>query len=92
MYYAFVIPHFYYCSTVWYDDIKNKLTKMSKLQKKAARIITGDSYDIRSNEHRCNLSAHARVLSLIEGKWRILKALCSFGFQEDQQCFCNSDC
>ena len=23
---------------------------MSKLQKKAARVITGDSYDIRSNE------------------------------------------
>ena len=44
------------------------------------------------NQHRCNLSAHARVLSLIEGKWRILKALRSFGFQEDQQCFCYSDC
>ena len=43
-------------------------------------------------QHRCNLSAHARVLSLIEGKWRILKELCSFGFQEDQQCFCYSDC
>ena len=48
---AFIIPHFYYCSTVWYDGSKNKLTKMSKLdQKKAARIITEDSYDIRSNE------------------------------------------
>ena len=50
MYNAFIIPHFYYCSTVWYDGSKNKLTKMSKLQKKAARIITGDCYDIRSNE------------------------------------------
>ena len=50
MYNAFIIPHFYYCSTVWYDGSKNKLTKMSKLEKKAARIITGDSYDIRSNE------------------------------------------
>ena len=38
-------------------------------------------------EHRCNLSAHARVLSLIEGKWRILKELCCFGFQEDKRCY-----
>ena len=50
MYNAFIIPNFYYCSTVWYDGSKNKLTKMSKLQKKAARVITVDSYDIRSNE------------------------------------------
>ena len=50
MYNAFIIPHFYYCSTVWYDGSKNKLTRMSKLQKKAARIIKGDSYDIRSNQ------------------------------------------
>ena len=50
MYNTFIIPNCYYCSTVWYDGSKNKLTKMSKLQKKAARVITGDSYEIRSNE------------------------------------------
>ena len=50
MYNAFVIPNFYYCSTVWDDGHKNKLTKLSKLQKKAARVITGASYDERSNE------------------------------------------
>ena len=50
MFNAFIVPHFYYCSTVWYDGSKNELTKMSKLQKKAARVITGDSYDIRSND------------------------------------------
>ena len=44
------------------------------------------------DEHRCNLSAHARVLSLIEGKWRILKELCCFGFQEDKRCLFSSDC
>ena len=44
------------------------------------------------DKHRCNLSAHARVLSLIEGKWRILKELCCFGFQEDKRCFFFSDC
>ncbi len=50
MYNAFVIPNFYYCSTVWNDGHKSKLTKLSKLQKKAARVITGASYDERSNE------------------------------------------
>ena len=43
-------------------------------------------------KHRCNLSAHARVLSLIEGKWRILKELCCLGFQEDKRCLFFSDC
>ena len=50
MYNAFVVPNFYYCSTVWYDGSISNLTKMLKLQKKAARVITGDSYDIRSDE------------------------------------------
>ena len=50
MYNAFVIPNFYYCSTFWNDGYKSKLTKLSKLQKKAARVITGASYDVRSNE------------------------------------------
>ena len=40
-----------------------------------------------AGEHRRHLSAHACVLSLIEGKWRILKELCCFGFQEDKRCF-----
>ena len=47
---------------------------------------------LTSNKHRCNLSAHAHVLSLIEGKWRILKELCCFGFQEDKRCFFFFDC
>ena len=40
---------------------------------------------VSHTKHRCNLSAHARDLSLIEGKWRILKELCCFGFQEDKR-------
>jgi hypothetical protein len=56
MYNAFIIPNFYYCSTVWYNGSKNKLTKMSKLQKKVAHVNTGDSYDIRSNEVFQNLN------------------------------------
>ena len=55
MYNAFVIPNFYYCSIVWNDGYKSKLTKLSKLQKKAARVITGASYDVRYNEISQNL-------------------------------------
>ena len=50
MFNAFIVPHFYYCSTVWYDGSKKNLTKISELQKKVERVIKGDSYDIRSNE------------------------------------------
>ena len=49
MYNAFIIPNFYYCPTVWYDDSISNLTKIFKIQKKAARVITGDPYNIRSN-------------------------------------------
>ena len=49
-YNAFVIPNFYCCSAVWYDGRISNLTKMFKLQKKVARVITGDPYDIRSSE------------------------------------------
>ena len=37
------------------------------------------------------MSAHARVLSFIEGKWILKESYC-FGFQEDKQCFSRSDC
>ena len=44
MYNAFIVPPFYYCSSVWYDGRQNKLTKMSKLQKKAARLNDDDNF------------------------------------------------
>ena len=44
LYQALVLPHFDYCSLVW-DNCSGELKdKLQKLQNKAGRIITGDSY------------------------------------------------
>ena len=48
VYNATVQPHFDYCSLVW--DIGNvySLEKLQKMQNRAARVITGRSYEVRS--------------------------------------------
>ena len=45
---AIILPHFDYCSLVW--DIGNaySLEKLQKMQNRTARVITGKSYDVRS--------------------------------------------
>ena len=46
MYNALVWPHFNYCSTIWNDGCYSITNKLFKLQKRAARVITGDTYDV----------------------------------------------
>ena len=48
VYNAIVQPHFDYCCLVW--DIGNvySLEKLQKMQNRAARVITGRSYEVRS--------------------------------------------
>ena len=48
MYKALVLPHFIYCSTVWQQGNFTHVDKLCKLQKRAARIITNSSYEVRS--------------------------------------------
>ena len=50
MYNALVLPYFTYCSTVWSDGRYTHIDKLSKLQKRAAQVITGDKYEVRSIE------------------------------------------
>ena len=50
MYNALVWPHFNYCSTIWNDGCCSIIDKLFKLQKRAARVITGDTYDVRSTQ------------------------------------------
>ena len=50
IYNSFVLPHFNYCCTIWNDNNKSHIDKLSKLQKKAARIITNSDYTIRSSQ------------------------------------------
>ena len=48
IYKSLILPHFDYCSAVW-GCIGNGLSqKLEKLQNRAARIITGSSWDARS--------------------------------------------
>ena len=48
IYKSLIIPHLDYCSAVW-GSIGNGLSqKLEKLQSRAARIITGSGWDIRS--------------------------------------------
>ena len=55
MYNALVLPHFDYCFAVWHDGNNSNIDKLFKLQKRAARIITGSTYEIRSVEIFNNL-------------------------------------
>ena len=48
IYNALVWPHFNYCSTIWNDGCCSIIDKLFKLQKRGARVITGDTYDVRS--------------------------------------------
>lgn len=51
MYNSLVLPHFTYCSTVWNNGNNvSQVNKLYKLQKRAARVITGSGYEIRSSE------------------------------------------
>ena len=50
MFNALVLPHFTYCSNVWNDGSCAHIEKLHKLHKRAARVITGSNYEIRSSE------------------------------------------
>ena len=50
MYNSLVLPHFTYCSNVWKDGNRIHIEKLYKMQKRAARVITGTNYGIRSSE------------------------------------------
>lgn len=50
LYNTVALPHFDYCSAVWGNCSKSLQEKLQKLQNRAARIITGDSYETSSDE------------------------------------------
>ena len=55
VYSALIMPHFDYCSLVWDNCSNYLLEKLQKLQNRAARVITGKSYETRSSEILKNL-------------------------------------
>lgn len=49
MYNSLVFPYSTYCSNIWYDgNNQTNFEKMYKMQKRAARVITGSNYEISS--------------------------------------------
>ena len=50
IYQALVQPSFDYCSMVWGNCGEGSKEKLQRLQNRAARVITGDTYEIRSTE------------------------------------------
>ena len=56
IYDALVLPHFDYCALVWDNCSKSLQNKLVKLQNKAARILTDDSYETPSEAVRAKLN------------------------------------
>ena len=56
IYKALVQPYFDYCSTLWGNYGKSLQDKLQKFQSRAARVITGASYDVRSTDILTTLS------------------------------------
>ena len=50
VYNAIILPHFDYCSLVWDNCSDYLIDKLQKLQNRAARVITGSSYETRSRD------------------------------------------
>ena len=50
IYNAIVLSHFDYCSLVWDNCCEYLTDKLQKLQHRAARIITGRTYDVSSDD------------------------------------------
>ena len=50
VYNAIILSHFDYCSLVWDECADYLLTKLQKLQNRAARVITGSSYETNSED------------------------------------------
>ena len=47
---SITLSHFDYCSLVWDNCCEYLTDKLQKLQNRAARIITGRTYDVRSDD------------------------------------------
>ena len=50
IYQALVQPSFDYCSMVWGNCGEGSKEKLQRLQNRAAGVITGDTYEIRSTD------------------------------------------
>ena len=50
IYNSLILPYFDYCNMVWENTAKYNLQKIQKMQNRAARILTGSSYDVSTTD------------------------------------------
>ena len=50
LYNSLILPYFDYCNMVWENTAKYNLQKIKKMQNRAARILTGSSYDVPTTD------------------------------------------
>ena len=50
IYNSLILPYFDYCNMVWENTAKYNLQKVQKMQNRAARILTGSSYDVPTTD------------------------------------------
>ena len=71
IYKSLILPHLDYCSAVWGCIGSGLSQKLEKLQNRAARIITGSGWDVRSAQILCALKWE----SLADRRSKQLKSL-----------------
>ena len=95
MYHSLVLSSFDYCSLVWNNCSQTLKDKIQRLENRAARAITGDNYEIQSNDilHKLgwnNLQDRRTSQTLSYVKKAYLKKKCPEGINEVFQ-ICSND-
>ena len=68
-YNAYVKPHFDDCNTVWSNTSSGNINKISKLQRRACKLILAQSYtDIQEALERLNILSFDQIIFLNKAK------------------------
>jgi hypothetical protein len=89
IYKALIQPYFDYCSPLWDTCGKTLQDKLQKFQSRAARVITGASYDIRSTDVLDALGWQTLDVKRLENKLIMMyKILNNHTAPNLNECFC----
>ena len=68
-YNAYVKPHYEYCSTVWSNTSSGNINKITKLQRRACKLILSQDYtDIQEALKRLNILSFDQAIFLNKAK------------------------
>ena len=80
VYNAIILSHFDYCSLVWDECADYLLTKLQKLQNRAARVINGSSYETNSKDILSELNWQP-----LKERFRIKKAMFAYNVRNNDK-------